>query len=618
MSKKRFALLIAVALCVGASAGAYKPQCKDSSGRLIVCTGTLDNTQAPTAPAMSGANITANTVPAGAIVPGTIDNTEFGYLDGLTENVQSKLDSLTAGLALATAGGNTFYLQETASDISGYETLRTQPSTAAEDFDEKVVTSATSPLLIDPYATEPDALQLAQWPAGNWIFHVHSSVDNNTGDTRVRADVYSRTVGGVETLRFTATSPELAVGTTDYQWSTVQPEYQLTAQTDRLVIKFYATTTSVAARTVRIYYQGSTQTSYVTTPIPSPLPISGPANQVLATPNGSTGAVGPRALVYGDLSALVGSTAGTLAAGNASIGFTQPAAGLTVTSSVALGAAATFALANDLAALEGLVSTGLAARTGTDTWAQRSIAAGTGLSVSNGNGVSGNPTVSAGTELAGLSALATTGFVQRTGAGTYGTTSAIDLNTNTTGVTPTAKGGTNLSIFTPGGVFYASDSSSVSFVGPGTAGYVLTSNGTSPTMAAPVTATNSCASMSAGSYALTTSYGNIGLPLTLTPGTWLYVANVRTQIQASAGTVNAGLRLYNSTAGSAISNSDRFTNYSSGTLEGQTTPIMELITVGVTSTIDVQALKSAGSFTTATANHDASGYSRACAVKISS
>jgi len=401
MSKKRFALLIAVALCVGASAGAYKPQCKDSSGRLIVCTGTLDNTQAPTAPAMSGANITANTVPAGAIVPGTIDNTEFGYLDGLTENVQSKLDSLTAGLA-------------------------------------------------------------------------------------------------------------------------------------------------------------------------------------------------------------------------ASIGFTQPAAGLTVTSSVALGAAATFALANDLAALEGLVSTGLAARTGTDTWAQRSIAAGTGLSVSNGNGVSGNPTVSAGTELAGLSALATTGFVQRTGAGTYGTTSAIDLNTNTTGVTPTAKGGTNLSIFTPGGVFYASDSSSVSFVGPGTAGYVLTSNGTSPTMAAPVTATNSCASMSAGSYALTTSYGNIGLPLTLTPGTWLYVANVRTQIQASAGTVNAGLRLYNSTAGSAISNSDRFTNYSSGTLEGQTTPIMELITVGVTSTIDVQALKSAGSFTTATANHDASGYSRACAVKISS
>ena len=35
------------------------------------------------------------------------------------------------------------------------------------------------------------------------------------------------------------------------------------------------------------------------------LPISGPANQVLATPNGSTGATALRALVYPDLSALV-------------------------------------------------------------------------------------------------------------------------------------------------------------------------------------------------------------------------------------------------------------------------------------------------------------------------
>jgi hypothetical protein len=194
----------------------------------------------------------------------------------------------------------------------------------------------------------------------------------------------------------------------------------------------------------------------------------------------------------------------------------------------------------------------------------------------------------------------------------------VNLNTDTAGVVPTAKGGTNLSSFTAGGVFFASDSSSVSFVGPCTSGYVITSNGTAPTCAAPVTATNSCASMSAGSYALTTSYGNIGLSLSLGAGTWLVTANVRTQIQATAGTLNAGLRLYNSTAGSAIANSDRFTSYSSGMLEGQTTPITEIITLGSTSTIDVQGLKSAGTFTSATVNSDSSGYSRLCAVKISS
>ncbi len=194
----------------------------------------------------------------------------------------------------------------------------------------------------------------------------------------------------------------------------------------------------------------------------------------------------------------------------------------------------------------------------------------------------------------------------------------INLNTDTQGVVPTAKGGTNLSSFTAGGIFYASDSSSMAQLALGTSGYVLTSNGTVPTYAAPVTATNSCASMSATSYTLTTIYGNIGLSLSLGAGTHIVTANVRTQIQATAGTLNAGLRLYNSTAGAAISNSDRFTSYSSGMLEGQTTPITEIITLGSTSTIDVQGLKSAGTFTSATVNSDSSGYSRLCAVKISS
>jgi len=107
-----------------------------------------------------------------------------------------------------------------------------------------------------------------------------------------------------------------------------------------------------------------------------------------------------------------------------SVTLAQPAAGLTITSSVALGETATFALADDLAALEGLGSTGFAVRSGTSAWVQRSLAVGSGLSISNSDGTSGNPTISLGTELAGLAGLATTGLVQRTGAGTYSTTTA--------------------------------------------------------------------------------------------------------------------------------------------------------------------------------------------------
>lgn len=74
---------------------------------------------------------------------------------------------------------------------------------------------------------------------------------------------------------------------------------------------------------------------------------------------------------------------------------TGPAAGITVTNGSGVSGNPTLALANDLSAVEGLSTNGLATRTTTDTWTTRSLA-GTAneISVTNGDGVSGNPTVS--------------------------------------------------------------------------------------------------------------------------------------------------------------------------------------------------------------------------------
>jgi hypothetical protein len=72
-----------------------------------------------------------------------------------------------------------------------------------------------------------------------------------------------------------------------------------------------------------------------------------------------------------------------------------PAAGITITNPAGTAGNPTFALANDLAALEGLASSGFAARTGSDTWAIRSLATASSarITVTNGDGVAGNPTV---------------------------------------------------------------------------------------------------------------------------------------------------------------------------------------------------------------------------------
>jgi len=78
-----------------------------------------------------------------------------------------------------------------------------------------------------------------------------------------------------------------------------------------------------------------------------------------------------------------------------------PAAGITVTNGDGSAGNPTIALANDLAALEGMSGTGLVTRTASETYAERTLTGTSGqITVTNGNGVSGNPTFAISTDAA--------------------------------------------------------------------------------------------------------------------------------------------------------------------------------------------------------------------------
>jgi len=99
---------------------------------------------------------------------------------------------------------------------------------------------------------------------------------------------------------------------------------------------------------------------------------------------------------------------------------TAPAAGLTITNPAGTAGNPTFALANDLAALEGLSTSGFSARIGTDSWAVRTLTApAAGFTITNPAGIAGNPTFVLSDDLGALEALGTTGIAARTGTSTW-------------------------------------------------------------------------------------------------------------------------------------------------------------------------------------------------------
>lgn len=158
------------------------------------------------------------------------------------------------------------------------------------------------------------------------------------------------------------------------------------------------------------------------------------AGITITNPAGTAG--NPTFALANDLAAVEGLAASGMAARTgvdtwAVRTLTQPAAGFTITNPAGTAGDPTFVLANDLNALEGLSASGFAARTGADTWSVRTLTQpAAGMTITNPAGTLGDPTFALANDLAGIEGLATTGLSTRTGDGTWVTRSIAVADVN--------------------------------------------------------------------------------------------------------------------------------------------------------------------------------------------
>lgn len=102
-----------------------------------------------------------------------------------------------------------------------------------------------------------------------------------------------------------------------------------------------------------------------------------------------------------------------------------------------------FTLTGQALALHNLASNGIIVRTASGTVAARTIAApSAGVTITNGDGIAGNPTINLVNDLAAIEALTTTGIVRRTATDTWAAGALTTLEVTTgLGFTPVNKAG---------------------------------------------------------------------------------------------------------------------------------------------------------------------------------
>jgi hypothetical protein len=294
--------------------------------------------------------------------------------------------------------GINYFLTATLDSGTGYDVMQKTPDSAAEVDESIAVTSATSPLLFEPYISAVEVGHTSI-EGGIWNFNIYNYVSAASGTTYMTLHVYKRTAGGTETQLFQVDLPTITHTAVAIQnIETVQPSFACNA-TDKLVFKFYVTTSSGSSITVHLVHSGSAHYSYISTPLLLQHDDlaglqGGTTSQYYHLTNTEYTGTGSGVFVRSTAPNITSPTG--IVKADVGLNLVDNTSDLSKPISTATQTALNGKqpLDTTLTALAAFNSNGILVQTAADTFTSRSVVAGsTKIAISNADGVAGNPSI---------------------------------------------------------------------------------------------------------------------------------------------------------------------------------------------------------------------------------
>ena len=179
---------------------------------------------------------------------------------------------------------NVLYLTGSAVDVANYNRAIVAPISGTESNVSGSMNSSSGSTLLGMWIT--DALGLTSIDNANWTFNFYMAVSDASGNTGIRIYVSRyNTLTSTETSLYNFTVADINDLTPTLQSILYNPGALSLNNSDRLTIKVYGFTDSVSARTLTLYYLGTSNQSRII--LPTNITVIGDMTKVIYNNTGN-------------------------------------------------------------------------------------------------------------------------------------------------------------------------------------------------------------------------------------------------------------------------------------------------------------------------------------------